>query len=101
MLVDDASACGKFIRMVDLSNSNAVTFDQELYDHFDYSASRPFFHVFETADTVAALSFASEKDATSFLEMIHKVVPGCSNASYMLQTGRKDLGYSFASPGSQ
>jgi hypothetical protein len=50
--------------------SGAELWEQEIYQGFQYAAPASFFHIFETDDYVAGLSFADEVEAKDFFGKI-------------------------------
>jgi len=69
-IVSDQDKNANFLRLVDFA-SMQVTFEQEFYDGFLYSAPKPWFHAFEADDCVAGLSFADSKEAQQFYNAVN------------------------------
>ncbi|ELR25045.1 WH1 domain containing protein [Acanthamoeba castellanii str. Neff] len=78
----DGDAGAHYIRLVDLQ-SGQVTWEQELYDRFEYQSATPFFHTFEGNDAVIGLSFADESDAATF----HHAVASFGSAAGAMSFG--------------
>lgn len=62
-----------FIRIFDV-NGGAILYEQELYENFEYSIAKPFFHVFESDDCVHGLSFADVSDAVTFGNNVRQIL---------------------------
>eukprot|EP01088_Endostelium_zonatum_P019702 TRINITY_DN6943_c1_g1_i1.p1 TRINITY_DN6943_c1_g1~~TRINITY_DN6943_c1_g1_i1.p1 ORF type:complete len:360 (-),score=173.31 TRINITY_DN6943_c1_g1_i1:223-1302(-) len=62
------------IRVLDPNDNSTPIFEQELYQNFEYSAPRPFFHTFESDDSVIGLSFADESEAEDFYSQVSSYV---------------------------
>jgi Wiskott-Aldrich syndrome protein len=60
---------------VDLQ-SGQVTWEQELYERFEYQSATPFFHTFEGNDAIIGLSFADESDAVAFHSAVASFASG-------------------------
>ncbi|EED19399.1 actin associated protein Wsp1, putative [Talaromyces stipitatus ATCC 10500] len=72
VLANDLVGHTFWLKLVDVSPANrGVLWDQEIYDGFDYNQDRVFFHTFELEECAAALSFADEKEAKTFLKKMH------------------------------
>ncbi|ORZ15059.1 WH1 domain-domain-containing protein [Absidia repens] len=59
-----------FIRLVDLENHTGVLWEQELYNVFEYTKDKAFFHVFGTDDYLAGLEFVDENEAETFYKKV-------------------------------
>ncbi|KAF9163689.1 hypothetical protein DFQ26_002250 [Actinomortierella ambigua] len=57
-------------RIVDLLGSRGVIWEQELYEGFEYTQERSFFHTFATDNFLAAFSFADEQEASVFYKKV-------------------------------
>ncbi|KAI9313414.1 hypothetical protein BX666DRAFT_684680 [Dichotomocladium elegans] len=53
-----------------LENQRGVLWEQELYEGFDYTNDKPFFHTFETDDYLAGLLFVDEGEADRFYKKV-------------------------------
>jgi len=60
-----------FLRILDIKTKH-VTFEQEIYDYFQYTKARPYFHTFEMKDFVAGLCFADEEEANLFYKNVQE-----------------------------
>ncbi|KAK7878458.1 hypothetical protein WMY93_030995 [Mugilogobius chulae] len=67
-----------FIRMFDLKVGK-LTWEQELYNQFVYSAPQPFFHTFAADDCQVGLNFADEQEADVFINVIEDKINQRSN----------------------
>ena len=67
ILVQDKGT--SFLRLISLADGT-TSFEQELYDNFEYQSPTGFFHTFEGADSVCGLSFADENDASSIFNAV-------------------------------
>lgn len=65
-LVDDLVGHTFFLKLVDITNSRGVIWDQELYVDFEYHMDRKFFHTFEIEECLVGLLFEDTHDATHF-----------------------------------
>ncbi|KAL5341462.1 hypothetical protein BJX70DRAFT_358851 [Aspergillus crustosus] len=69
VLANDLVGRTFWLKLVDVSPaSRGVIWDQEIYENFPYNQDRTFFHTFELDDCPAALSFADEKEAKTFIK---------------------------------
>ncbi|KAF9087479.1 hypothetical protein BGX27_002917, partial [Mortierella sp. AM989] len=57
-------------RIVDLMGSRGVIWEQELYDNFEYTQERSFFHTFSLDSCLAAFSFADDQEASVFYKKV-------------------------------
>ncbi|KAG0293370.1 hypothetical protein BGZ98_002197, partial [Dissophora globulifera] len=57
-------------RIVDLLGSRGVIWEQELYENFEYTQERSFFHTFATDSCLAAFSFADDQEASVFYKKV-------------------------------
>ncbi|KAF9102853.1 hypothetical protein BGX29_004121 [Mortierella sp. GBA35] len=57
-------------RIVDLMGSRGVIWEQELYENFEYTQERSFFHTFAIDNCLAAFSFADEQEAGVFYKKV-------------------------------
>ncbi|KAG0346973.1 hypothetical protein BG004_000383 [Podila humilis] len=57
-------------RIVDLMGSRGVIWEQELYENFEYTQERSFFHTFAIDNCQAAFSFADEQEAGVFFKKV-------------------------------
>ncbi|KAG9327845.1 hypothetical protein KVV02_000291 [Mortierella alpina] len=57
-------------RIVDLMGSRGVIWEQELYENFDYTQERSFFHTFAIDNCLAAFSFADDQEASVFYKKV-------------------------------
>ena len=72
-LVDDLVGHTFWLKMVDISSAQRrVIWDQELYEDFNYTQDRVFFHSFELEDCYAGFSFVDEKEAKRFIQKMEK-----------------------------
>eukprot|EP01119_Soliformovum_irregulare_P007786 TRINITY_DN2026_c0_g1_i1.p1 TRINITY_DN2026_c0_g1~~TRINITY_DN2026_c0_g1_i1.p1 ORF type:complete len:447 (-),score=124.03 TRINITY_DN2026_c0_g1_i1:24-1247(-) len=65
----DRSYDSYYLRLVDM-NTLGVSFEQEFYSNFLYFSPKPYFHAFETNDTIAGLSFADQREAQQFFSSV-------------------------------
>ncbi|KKA17597.1 Actin associated protein Wsp1, partial [Rasamsonia emersonii CBS 393.64] len=73
VLANDLIGHTFWIKLVDVSPAGrGVIWDQEIYDGFSYNQDRTFFHTFELEECPAALSFADEKEAKTFIKKMHE-----------------------------
>ncbi|KAH8552152.1 hypothetical protein BGW37DRAFT_519687 [Umbelopsis sp. PMI_123] len=76
-LKDKAKNESYFIRIIDLENHKGVIWEQELYEGFQYTQERPFFHTFDTDDCQAGLLFVDEGEAETFYnKLINRQIIG-------------------------
>ncbi|GAB5593975.1 hypothetical protein Unana1_08875 [Umbelopsis nana] len=75
-----------FIRIIDLENHRGVIWEQELFDGFQYTQERPFFHTFDTDDCQAGLLFVNDGEAETFY---NKLI----NRSALAQKGSSSEGH--------
>ncbi|CEL01899.1 Putative Actin regulatory protein [Aspergillus calidoustus] len=69
VLANDLVGRTFWLKLVDVSPAGkGVIWDQEIYENFQYNQDRTFFHTFELDDCPAALSFADEKEAKTFIK---------------------------------
>ncbi|KAF9944600.1 hypothetical protein BGZ70_004498, partial [Mortierella alpina] len=59
-----------FFRIVDLMGSRGVIWEQELYENFEYTQERSFFHTFAIDNCLAAFSFADDQEASVFYKKV-------------------------------
>ena len=59
-----------FIRVFDLDHAQTCVWQQELYFTFQYRCPRPYFHTFESDNCMAALNFATDKEADNFRKVV-------------------------------
>ncbi|KAG0005731.1 hypothetical protein BGZ65_010274, partial [Modicella reniformis] len=59
-----------FFRIVDLMADRGVIWEQELYENFEYTQERSFFHTFALDNCLAAFSFADEQEASTFFKKV-------------------------------
>ncbi|KAG2182697.1 hypothetical protein INT44_005677 [Umbelopsis vinacea] len=72
-LKDRAKNDSYFIRIIDLENHKGVIWEQELYEGFQYTQERPFFHTFDTDDCQAGLLFVDDGEAeTLYNKLINR-----------------------------
>ncbi|KAF9169195.1 hypothetical protein BGX20_010672, partial [Mortierella sp. AD010] len=57
-------------RIVDLMSSRGVIWEQELYENFEYTQERSFFHTFSLDSCLAAFSFADDQEASVFYKKV-------------------------------
>ncbi|KAF9272228.1 hypothetical protein BGZ68_002590, partial [Mortierella alpina] len=57
-------------RIVDLMGSRGVIWEQELYENFEYTQERSFFHTFAIDNCLAAFSFADDQEASVFYKKV-------------------------------
>lgn len=69
-LVDDLVGHTFFLKLVDITGSRGVVWDQELYVDFDYHQDRKFFHTFEIEDCLVGLLFEDTNDAAHFYKRV-------------------------------
>ncbi|KAG2183386.1 hypothetical protein INT43_006392 [Umbelopsis isabellina] len=69
-LKDKSKSDSYFIRIVDLENHGGVIWEQELYEGFQYTQERPFFHTFDTDECQAGLLFVDDSEAETFYNKI-------------------------------
>ncbi|XP_064091389.1 actin nucleation-promoting factor WASL-like isoform X2 [Macrobrachium nipponense] len=67
----DSARKSYYIQVFDIDGESCV-FEQELYYHFKYSVSKPFFHQFEAEDQMIGLNFADEREADFFSCAVNK-----------------------------
>lgn len=70
VLVDDLVGHTFFLKLVDITGSRGVLWDQELYVNFPYHQDRTFFHTFETEDCLVGLLFEDTQDAAHFYKRV-------------------------------
>jgi len=63
-----------YFKIVDLK-SGKCTWEQELYENFEYNKTASFFHTFEINDCVAGFSFADEDEANKFYQVVQSKIP--------------------------
>ncbi len=51
-----------------------VTFEQEIYEHFEYKNPRAWFHTFESDSVVHGFSFVNEQEARSFYDSVQSIL---------------------------
>lgn len=66
VLVDDTVGHTFFLKLVDITGSRGVIWDQELYVDFAYHMDRKFFHTFEIEECLVGLLFEDTNDASHF-----------------------------------
>lgn len=76
-VMNDKNMKGHFLRMIDIK-SMKITFEQEIYEHFEYKNPRAWFHTFESDNVVHGFSFANELEAKSFFDSVNHVVSSIS-----------------------
>lgn len=69
-LVDDLVGHTFFLKLVDITGTRGVLWDQELYVNFTYHQDRTFFHTFETEDCLVGLLFEDTLDAAHFYKKV-------------------------------
>lgn len=69
-LVDDLVGHTFFLKLVDITGTRGVLWDQELYVNFAYHQDRTFFHTFETEDCLVGLLFEDTLDAAHFYKKV-------------------------------
>lgn len=69
-LVDDLVGHTFFLKLVDITGSRGVVWDQELYVDFEYNQDRTFFHTFEIEDCLVGLLFEDTNDAAHFFKRV-------------------------------
>lgn len=69
-IVDDLVGHSFFLKLIDISGSRGVLWDQELCCDFQYNQDRLFFHTFELDTCLAGLLFESKKDAQRFFRRV-------------------------------
>ncbi|KAF8923605.1 hypothetical protein EDD21DRAFT_367517 [Dissophora ornata] len=57
-------------RIVDLMGSRGIIWEQELYENFEYTQERSFFHTFAIDNCLAAFSFADDQEAGVFYKKV-------------------------------
>lgn len=70
VLVDDLVGHTFFLKLVDITGSRGVIWDQELYVDFAYHQDRTFFHTFEIEECVVGLLFDDTLDASRFYKKV-------------------------------
>eukprot|EP01096_Ripella_sp_DP13-Kostka_P003749 TRINITY_DN1559_c0_g1_i1.p1 TRINITY_DN1559_c0_g1~~TRINITY_DN1559_c0_g1_i1.p1 ORF type:complete len:208 (+),score=78.81 TRINITY_DN1559_c0_g1_i1:43-666(+) len=66
-----------YLRMADLlawNPNNALMFEQEMYQNFVYHKTRPYLHVFEMNEGMAALSFSDVTEADRFYDAVQMCI---------------------------
>ncbi|KAJ1679099.1 hypothetical protein EV182_002729 [Spiromyces aspiralis] len=71
VLTKDLANGAYFMRLVDMDGKGLV-WEQELYEHFEYRAALPYFHVFAGDQHVFGLDFADVGEAEVFLRKVHR-----------------------------
>ncbi|EFA85844.1 Wiscott-Aldrich syndrome protein [Heterostelium album PN500] len=74
-----------YIRVIDLLTTKTI-FEQEIYENFEYSRQRDFFHTFEGDNAVYGLSFVSLDEAYEFQVSIQNVIPLIKKPSYRFES---------------
>ncbi|KAG7193768.1 uncharacterized protein KQ657_000460 [Scheffersomyces spartinae] len=69
-LVDDLVGHTFFLKLVDITGTRGVVWDQELYVDFEYNQDRTFFHTFEIEDCLVGLLFEDTNDASHFFKRV-------------------------------
>lgn len=70
-----------------------ITFEQEIYEHFEYKNPRAWFHTFESDNVVHGFSFANEREAKAFFDSVNTVVYSISGNAK--QTKKKSANRSY------
>ena len=69
-LVDDLVGHTFWLKLVDITGSRGVVWDQELYVDFGYHQDRKFFHTFELEECLAGLLFEDSADGAHFYKRV-------------------------------
>jgi len=69
-----------YIRIVDL-DAGSVVFDIALFQGFEYTQTKPFFHTFETESIVGGLNFAEEPEGIEFFNYVQQYLAALNDPS--------------------
>lgn len=71
VLAKDLIAHTYFLKLVDVTGTGHVLWDQELWPGFEYHQDRTFFHTFEVEGYMAGLSFTEESEGKLFFKAVN------------------------------